>query len=460
MQAPTFDFRLLHFNMSIESNNIFYDLIRRYMNAMFRTSYSKIEYVGLEKIPRDGALIFAPNHTNALMDALTVLTANRAKVVFVSRADIFRKPLVAKILNFFKIMPIMRMRDGMANVKKNDEIMHRAVHVLCSGVPFCIFSEGTHRMKHSLLPLTKGIFRIALQCVEASSSEKAPAAIAGKKVYILPLGIEYGSYTRYRHSLLVNVGEAIDVSRFVSEHSGLETPEMINALRPVLAEHMSRTFFCVPDEWEQYQGVVDLSYLRNSELLAEGHAPGTLYNTMLANRRTIDEIESWKETDAAAVDELLAVMDEYASERNRLNIDDSSLYRQPTMKSLFFNVVTAVLFLPYALYCMAVDAPVAFVQWLFTHSLEDRAFANSFRFVVVMLFYPIVVLVVAILLFCNTSSWVAASIAVIFTIGANAFANDYWMLLRHIVSDWKYLRSKKLNLLWSKAKDVMERLKK
>ena len=43
------------------------------MNNTISSAYSEISIVGKENIPTDGAVIFAPNHTNALMDALSVL---------------------------------------------------------------------------------------------------------------------------------------------------------------------------------------------------------------------------------------------------------------------------------------------------------------------------------------------------------------------------------------------------
>ena len=68
-----------------------YRILLPLVNWMFRHSYRHIKYVGEENIPQDGAVIFAPNHTNALQDALAVLSINSERKVFVARADIFRK---------------------------------------------------------------------------------------------------------------------------------------------------------------------------------------------------------------------------------------------------------------------------------------------------------------------------------------------------------------------------------
>lgn len=97
----------------IQDYDIKYSLLRHYVDFTLKLSYRNIRYVGREKIPQDGAVIYAPNHTNALMDALIILAMDRKPKVFVARADIFRKPLFAKILHFLKIMPIYNRQNQM-----------------------------------------------------------------------------------------------------------------------------------------------------------------------------------------------------------------------------------------------------------------------------------------------------------------------------------------------------------
>ena len=76
----------------IQDYNLWYNLLRYYVDSTLKLSYRNIRYVGRERIPTDGAIIYAPNHTNALMDALVVLAMDRRPKVFVARADIFKIP--------------------------------------------------------------------------------------------------------------------------------------------------------------------------------------------------------------------------------------------------------------------------------------------------------------------------------------------------------------------------------
>ena len=133
-----------------------------------RHSYRKEEIRGMENIPTDGALLITPNHCNALMDALAVLSSSKETTVFGARADLFRKPFIAKLMHFVRILPMVRQRDGLRNVLQNNHTQEIIVDILEHDVRFCLFPEGTHRPKHSQLPLGKGASRIAL----AANSEK------------------------------------------------------------------------------------------------------------------------------------------------------------------------------------------------------------------------------------------------------------------------------------------------
>ena len=60
---------------NIHKRNLIYHTLYPYTRLFFFHYYSRVEINGVENIPRDSAVIFAPNHQNALMDALIVLFA-------------------------------------------------------------------------------------------------------------------------------------------------------------------------------------------------------------------------------------------------------------------------------------------------------------------------------------------------------------------------------------------------
>ncbi len=84
--------------------------------------YRRVIVLGRDNIDPNDNLIFAPNHQNALMDALAVLFTLKGQPVFLARADIFKKRFIASILYSFKLLPVYRIRDGFGTLKENDDI--------------------------------------------------------------------------------------------------------------------------------------------------------------------------------------------------------------------------------------------------------------------------------------------------------------------------------------------------
>ena len=135
----------------IYEDNIFYSILKPTVGYCTKHSYTKIEVRGKENIPTDGAILLAPNHSNTLMDALVVLQAYEKPTVFGARADMFKNPLMAKAMFFFRILPMVRQRDGLRNVLKNHESFETIVDILehC-GVKTCIEALLSENIVHCL----------------------------------------------------------------------------------------------------------------------------------------------------------------------------------------------------------------------------------------------------------------------------------------------------------------------
>lgn len=421
---------------SVHDKSLFYTLLRSYSDSCFPLAYHKVEYAGLERIPTDGAVIFAPNHTNALMDALSVSKVSKPPIVYVARADIFRKPLIAKFLNLLKIMPIVRIRDGVSNLKRNAEIMECAVEALRAGLHFCIMAEGTQRAKHSLLPLVKGIFRIALQANEAIGNSKP--------VYIVPMGIEYGDYFRYRSTVLLNIGEPINVTEFVRTHADLEVPEQINQLREKLTEAMRQQILYIPDN-ENYNAILELTYLlyKRQLQLVDNKAEGKLKARLSAAQQIVATCSQSKKN-GVPIAEVLKLANEFFSERKRLEISKEAIENYPFSKwSLFGKGVLLLVTLPYFLFSAVATLPVTALYTYLCSVINDREFNNSIRFGITALVMPLWWLVVVFLLAAFLPiSWAVA--VVVLMLPAHIFLHDYLRWWRVWISEIKLLKYKTL----------------
>lgn len=217
--------------------------------------YRKVIVLGRENINPDHHLIFAPNHQNALMDALAVLFTQDGQLIFLARADIFKKKIVAAILYFLKILPVYRLRDGFSSLKGNDEIFTKTIDVLKSKNGLVILPEGDHAGFRRLRQLKKGICRVAFQSDEATGFNL--------KIKLIPVGLEYSNYSRFRQVLTVVYGKPIEVSDYYELYK-VSPERALNELRSRLSSEMKNNMVHIESEVD-YDAIDELRSLINGK---------------------------------------------------------------------------------------------------------------------------------------------------------------------------------------------------
>ena len=434
----------------VQDNNIVYNALRRYVDLVLKLSYRNIKYVGLERIPKDGAVIFAPNHTGALMDALVILAMDKRPKVFVARADMFKNPKLAKFLTFCKIMPIMRMRDGIDEVKKNNETIERAVEVLRDRVPFCIFPEGTHQTKYSTLPLAKGIFRIALQAHEM---------MPDTPLYIIPVGIRYGSFFRFRSSARVQIGEPINIGEFIAEHPDMTPQEQMNDMRTCLEKRMQESIFYIPND-EDYDATYEIcaavvkkqvNHLRNDE--EYGNLRG-IDAHFAANNMTVKHLDYLKKVNPELASRLITLGNEASKLRKDDHISLNSVSVKYPLLSRILKVLFMLVTLPYTLVATVCTLPIKIACHFIFKLFKDQAFRNSVRYVLHLVLWPLLMVVYGVLSFV----WLPTLWAVVATVAlipAPIVTHEVYRLFRIMISDIKLWRNKSLREKYREIRDIM-----
>ena len=423
----------------IQDHSRLYAFLRYYVDLVLKLSYRNIRYVNRERIPQDGAVIYAPNHTNALMDALVILAMDRKAKVFVARADIFKKPLLAKIFSFMKIMPIMRLRDGVDEVKKNYETIEKSVDVLRDKVPFCIFPEGQHQAKYSSLPLSKGIFRIAFQAQEL---------MPDMPLYIVPVGMRYGSFFRFRSTVRVQVGEPINVQEFLNSHSENTPQEQMNILRDILAEHMKSSILYIPND-EDYDATYEICGAAvKRQVLGYGRNPfGRKYNRLdahfEANKQIVERILEMKESEPEKAAQLLKLGKEASVIRKSKRISIASISVKRPILSRILKTLFLIIALPYCIPVALLTLPIKALCALIFTKLKDYAFRNSIRFLINLVVWPILMIIYAIIAYVLLP-WQWALPLTLVLLPAPIVAHETWRLLRLAVSDFRLIMDRNL----------------
>ena len=184
---------------------IWYLFVKLYVRLGFAFYFKKIMISGLENIPKDKAILFVANHQNALIDPILIASIMPRELNFLTRADVFNKPLIKALLSTVNMMPIYRIKDGRTGLSKNEEVFEKCHKILNNNGTILIFPEGNHNIQRRLRILSKGFTRIIIGAVENNPNQE---------IVVLPIGLNYTNAKKFASSVHLVFGEPI----LVNEH--------------------------------------------------------------------------------------------------------------------------------------------------------------------------------------------------------------------------------------------------
>lgn len=262
--------------------------------------YRTFNVRGKDKLPQEGGYMLAPCHQQALMEPLAVLSIVKKSPVFLARADIFNNPTIRKALLFLKIMPVYRIRDGIDSLNKNTEIFEKSRSVVLDGFPFCMMAEGQHNNKHQLLPLVKGMFRIA---------GGTQSMLGDTPLYIVPTGIDFDEYEEPFSNLCVNIGEPIPVQQFMSTFKENE-PLALNQMRSVVSDAMKEQMFDIRSK-EHYEEIHTLTQILNKDERKQQKMRNTAMNRFFARKAIAKRLDGMEQQQDSSFESLMQKTRQY-----------------------------------------------------------------------------------------------------------------------------------------------------
>ncbi len=176
---------------------VLYDLGHIGIRLGLALSGIRCDINGLERLPRDRAVIFFANHqSNVDPPVLFTYLHRRLHVLF--KAELLKLPLLGRVFLGGGFIPVRRdnREQAMASIAEGS----RSV---ADGNTFLIFPEGTRSRTEQLLPFKKGGFIMAI----AAQAPIVPVAIQGGRA-----AMRKGSRLVWPARVHVQVGDLIETS--------------------------------------------------------------------------------------------------------------------------------------------------------------------------------------------------------------------------------------------------------
>ena len=376
-------------------------LVKKYIRFTFKRFYSEYIVLGKENIPTEGQVIFAPNHLNALMDALAVhsVSPDNYATVFLARADMFRKKTLARILRACKIMPAFRIRDGIENLGKNNEVFDQCVEVLETNNAMGIMPEGNQELERKIRPLVKGIFRVAFSAQQKIGTSGS--------VKIVPIGIDMGDLYKFGKHIIINIGVPIDVSEYMTRYDENQ-PATTNEIRSDLSIALEN--LVVNLNTEQYYPAFEVAtQLCNTSMLESMQLKKNTVNLFYARQEIGRKLVKIEQTHTELAQKLDTLCTDFEHLRKKLNLHINNFEHQSVrsastaLKTLGLLLLSPVFLIGFALNFLPFFTPVIVRKKM---KVKFEGFYTSIHYGVGILIFPIFYLLQAILFFSISGlSW-------------------------------------------------------
>ncbi|MEJ7599513.1 MAG: lysophospholipid acyltransferase family protein [Kofleriaceae bacterium] len=222
-----------------------YRVLTWFLRVVTRVFFRQVEVVGLENVPPTGAVLFAGNHPNSLIDPILIITTCGRKVHFAAKDSLFKGRIMRVLLRGLGAVPLARKvehdgkgvaagatRDPSEMGKVNDAAFEHMFGVLEHGGTIGIFPEGLSHDESHLSKLKTGAARLALG---ASARTHEPLTI-------VPCGLTFIHPKRFRSRVLVQYGTPVHIAASVA-------PDAVKAVTGEIDLALRRLTINAPD-WE------------------------------------------------------------------------------------------------------------------------------------------------------------------------------------------------------------------
>jgi len=414
--------------------------------------YKKITYIGVENIPKDKPIFIAPNHQNALMDALAIIFSQKIQPVFLARSDIFKKPLIAKLLFAFKILPVFRIRDGKEKLHLNDIIYKKTMEVLEHNRQVIIFPEAQHINKKHVRKLKKGIQRIAFM-LEDKHDFKAD-------VQIIPAGIYYSNYWNLKSKLVVKYGKPITISDYKDDYKEDAAKTIVNFTN-VLHEKVKEQVIHIEDldfhdEYDLLRDICEEQMLNELSLTANAE------NKLKADQETVKKVDLLKNSDNNTFLNLIQKVKTYDEQLKEYRLKDWVINKKGKKNNFFLRFLLLLIGAPIFVYGIINNVLTYPLPGLITKKIKDRQFESSVVFVFFLFIFPAVYTIQAVAVWIVFKMWYVALFYFITVPFLGMLAFNIHRLFVKTMSLLRYSKMKrknKVNELLKLRKEILNILK-
>ncbi|MDO8365381.1 MAG: 1-acyl-sn-glycerol-3-phosphate acyltransferase [Saprospiraceae bacterium] len=386
-----------------------YLILTPVIHVVYRLLFRKIYLHNRSGIKPNTPVLIAANHPTAFIDPIFFTSFFDPPVYNMTRGDIFRKPMFRKLLESCNMFPVFRQRDGYQERGRNDDVFEFCQQKMLKRVAVNIFVEGEHHLDKRVLPLQKGIARIAFGTYDRHRLED---------LQVVPVGCNYIAGDCTRDEAKIIVGTPLFIKDYWPTYE--QNPNLaINQLCRDILKSLKSICYDIKDKEDDALAEQLLSLWRNDH--PARHLPVVEFQAprFWGEKALLDQFNTMPENEKHLLRERTS---SYFSALENAKLNDEGLIHpeHASLKWLVFLLFLA----PIALFGFLIGAPVRWLVYRIARkTVKKREFYTSVLMglgVVIGGFYFIGMLVAGWLL---NLSWL---VTIALMLPLSAWISIYW----------------------------------
>jgi 1-acyl-sn-glycerol-3-phosphate acyltransferase len=401
-----------------QTRTFLYSAFEPFVRLGAKLFFRKFEIHGAENLPTDRPVVLVANHQNAMMDPVMICLVSKRQLHWLTRADVFKKNWVNKLLRNLNMLPVFRERDRVSDlIDRNNTTFQECYDRLKSNAVICIFPEGTHRGKKQLVSLKKGTARMVIGAVDNGVAN----------ICIVPVALDYENYFEYRKSLLLRIGRPIEIN-IPAGTSNFDKAKEQTVITENIRSSLSANMIDIRND-EVYHEIIHLRPLCEKISNAK---------TLNGNFEFFQKVALRLDQDSAHFPMLKQTVNQWNSLSHQLHIREEN-YQENYSGG---RVVRVLFGIPFVVISYLVFYPIYFAtESLVKKVVKDPLFRNSIR----ICFWTFVTPLWLLILFTTAKlvglEWVSA-VAIVAVSFLSGYITLLWREERKFINTW--LRCRKL----------------
>jgi 1-acyl-sn-glycerol-3-phosphate acyltransferase len=377
--------------------SFFYEFLRPPVWLTSLLFYRKFSVNGLkENFPRKNqATILISNHQNGMMDPVMACLVARRQLHFLTRADLFQGKLANKILRHMNMLPVYRARDKVADIAAmNDDTFNTSYNRILAGDVISMFPEGNHNNKKWVRPFRKGIARVTFGAMQQADYQR--------DIQIIPVGIDYTAYTKFRGSILLNFGKPVSTLKYADLHKKDPARALITLVKETTAA-LKALVIDVNDK-ENYDWLIETEMLALETHTNGDQNSGEHLERLRGFQDFLAHWDEYREAKPEAASETADNAKRYVSIRQKLKLSERAVWDTGQKCETIIPMIGMFLITPLILLGAILNVIPAFITRQFVSAqVKDTHFKSSITLAMGMVFFGIFWLFQALLISWLTS---------------------------------------------------------